>query len=74
VAGARPRWLAGLVASGISNVVLATAVGRGNVAPVEAVFVVRLLFAVIIAALWGRRRVPARVSGGRLGGVGSGIA
>lgn len=56
----RPRWLAGLVASTAGNIIFATAVGRGNVALVEAVFVVRLLFAVIIAALWGRRRVPTR--------------
>jgi drug/metabolite transporter (DMT)-like permease len=56
----QPRWLAGLAASIVGNMVFATAVGRGNVVLVEAVFVVRLLFAVIIAALWGRRRVPSR--------------
>lgn len=56
----QPRWLAGLVASGAGNAVFATAVGRGSVALVEAVFVVRLLFAVVIAALWRRRRVPGR--------------
>lgn len=56
----RPRWLAGLAASIVGNMLFATAVGRGNVAQVEAVFVVRLLFALILAALWGRRRVPVR--------------
>jgi hypothetical protein len=63
----QPRWLAGLVASVAGNAVFATAVGRGSVALVEAVFVVRLLFAVVIAALWGRRRVPARDLLGSLG-------
>jgi hypothetical protein len=56
----QPRWLAGLAASSVGNIMFATAVGRSNIALVEAVFVVRLLFAVVIAALWGRRRVPAR--------------
>jgi drug/metabolite transporter (DMT)-like permease len=56
----RPQWLAGLAASTVGNIIFATAVGRGNLALVEAVFVVRLLFAVILAALWGRHRVPAR--------------
>ena len=56
----RPRWLAGLLASTAGNGIFVTSAGRGNVALVEAVFEVRLLFAVVIAALWGRRRVPAR--------------
>ena len=33
----RPRWLAGLAASTTGNMIFATAVGRGNVAQVEAV-------------------------------------
>ena len=45
----RPRWLAGLVASSVGNLLFATAVGSGNIGLVEAVFVVRLLFAVIAA-------------------------
>jgi hypothetical protein len=36
------------------------AVGLASLALVEAVFVVRLLFALILAAAWGRHRIPAR--------------
>jgi len=56
----RPRWLAGLASSTGGNAVFAVAVGFASLALVEAVFVVRLLFALILAAAWGRQRVPAR--------------
>lgn len=56
----RPRWLAGVGCSLAGNSVFATALGMGSVVLVEAVFVTRLLFGLVIAALWGWHRVPAR--------------
>ena len=56
----RPRWLAGVASSTGGNALFAMAVGFASLALVEAVFVVRLLFALILAAAWGRHRVPAR--------------
>ena len=56
----RPRWLAGVASSAGGNALFAMAVGYANLALVEAVFVVRLLFALMLAAAWGRHRVPAR--------------
>jgi hypothetical protein len=56
----RPRWLAGVASSTGGNALFAMAVGLASLALVEAVFVVRLLFALILAAAWGRHRIPAR--------------
>ncbi|WP_310961629.1 DMT family transporter [Nocardioides terrisoli] len=56
----RPRWLAGVGCSLVGNLVFAAALGRGSVVLVEAVFVSRLLFGLVTAALWGRMRVPWR--------------
>lgn len=56
----RPRWLAGVGCSLAGNLAFASAVGMGSVVLVEAVFVSRLLFGLVIAALWGRHRVPGR--------------
>jgi hypothetical protein len=56
----RPRWLAGVASSTAGNALFAMAVGFASLALVEAVFVVRLLFALILAAAWGRHRVPVR--------------
>jgi hypothetical protein len=56
----RPRWLAGVASSTGGNALFAMAVGFASLALVEAVFVVRLLFALILAAAWGQHRVPAR--------------
>lgn len=56
----RPRWLAGVACSAGGNILFATALARGSVALVEAVFVVRLLFGLGLAAAWGRHRLPGR--------------
>jgi hypothetical protein len=56
----RPRWLAGVGCSLAGNSAFATALGMGSVVLIEAVFVSRLLFGLVIAALWGWHRVPAR--------------
>jgi len=56
----RPRWLAGVAASLVGNLVFAAALNRGNVILVEAVFVSRLVFGLTIAAVWGRRWLPVR--------------
>ncbi len=56
----RPRWLAGVGFSTGGNILFAFAVGFGNIILVEAVFVVRLLFALVMAAAAGRHRVPLR--------------
>lgn len=56
----RPLWLAGCAASIAGNLVFAVAVSRGSVALAEALLTVRLLFALPLAAAWGRHSVPAR--------------
>jgi len=56
----RPRWLAGVGCSLVGNSAFATALGMGSVVLVEAVFVSRLIFGLVIAAFWGWHRVPGR--------------
>jgi drug/metabolite transporter (DMT)-like permease len=56
----RPQWLAGVAGSTAGNVLFAVALRYSSLALVEAVFVVRLLFALVLAAAWGQHRVPAR--------------
>lgn len=56
----RPQWLAGVAGSTVGNVLFAVALRYSSLALVEAVFVVRLLFALVLAAVWGQHRVPAR--------------
>jgi hypothetical protein len=60
----RPRWLAGVGCSLAGNAAFAAALGMGSVVLIEAVFVARLLFGLVIAALWGWHRVPGRDLGG----------
>lgn len=62
----RPLWLSGAACSLLGNLVFAAALGLGAVALVTAVFVLRLLFALTLAAAWGRHRVPARDLAGAL--------
>jgi len=56
----RPQWLAGVAGSTVGNVLFAVALRYSSLAMVEALFVVRLLFALVLAAVWGQHRVPAR--------------
>jgi hypothetical protein len=56
----RPRWLAGVACSFAGDLAFSGAVGSGSVIRVEAVFTVRLIFGLLIAALWGQHRVPLR--------------
>ncbi|MGH3503341.1 MAG: DMT family transporter [Nocardioidaceae bacterium] len=56
----RPRWLAGVGCSLAGNLVFAGALTMGSVILVEAVFVSRLIFGLVIAALWGWHRVPVQ--------------
>lgn len=60
----RPLWLSGVACSVLGNLIFALAVGRGSVALAEALLVVRLLFALPLAAAWGRHTVPGRDWGG----------
>ena len=62
----QPRWLLGVAFSFAGNVILATALSMGSVTLVEAVFVARLLFALAIAVLWERQRLPNRDALGAL--------
>lgn len=62
----QPRWLAGVAGSLLGNVAFAAALVRGNVLLVEAIFLVRLIFALAIAAVWARRPVGARDLGAAL--------
>jgi drug/metabolite transporter (DMT)-like permease len=56
----RPQWLLGVAGSTAGNVLFAVALRNSSLALVEALFVVRLLFALVLAAAWGQHRVPAR--------------
>lgn len=56
----RPMWLLGVVCSFGGNAVFATAEARGSVAVIEAVFVVRLVFGLAMAAGWRRRWLTRR--------------
>ena len=56
----QPRWLAGVGCSLAGNVAFAAALSRGSVVLVEAVFLVRLLFGLLLSALWSRRRLPRK--------------
>lgn len=56
----QPRWLAGVACSLVGNLAFAAALSMGSVILIEAVFVARLLFGLVIAAFWGWHRVPGR--------------
>lgn len=56
----QPRWLAGVGCSLAGNVAFAAALSRGSVVRVEAVFLVRMLFGLLLSALWSRRRLPRK--------------
>ncbi|MDR7299986.1 DMT family transporter [Haloactinomyces albus] len=62
----RRLWLLGVACSLVGNIVFALALGGGNVALVEAVYLARLLFALTLAALWRRHRVALRDALGAL--------
>lgn len=62
----RPLWLAGVAFALVGNLFAANALGRGSIALVEPLFVVRLLFALPLAAAWMRRSVPRRDWAGAL--------
>lgn len=62
----RPRWLIGVAFSAAGNVMFALAVSTATVVRAEAVFVLRLLFALVIAGALRRARVPRRDIGGAL--------
>lgn len=70
----RPLWLSGVACSVLGNLVFAAAVSQGSVALASALLTVRLLFALPLAAAWGRHSVPARdwagavaITGGLIG-------
>ena len=56
----RPRWLAGVGCTAAGDLLFSAALAFGSVVLVEAVFAVRLVFALVIAAAWGWHRVPRR--------------
>jgi hypothetical protein len=56
----QPRWLAGIACTFVGDGAFSVAVGQGSVVVVEAVFVIRLLFALTLSALWGSHRVPVK--------------
>ena len=62
----RPAWLGGIACSFVGNGLFAAALSVGSVIRVEAVFLIRLVFVLIIAAIWNRHRIPPREV---LGGV-----
>jgi len=62
----QPRWLAGIACTFAGDGAFSVAVGQGSVVVVEAVFVIRLLFALSLAAFWGSHRIPAKEMFGAL--------
>ena len=56
----QPRWLAGIACTFAGDGAFSVAVGHGSVVVVEAVFVVRLLFALTLSAFWGSHRIPVK--------------
>ncbi len=56
----RRLWLAGIGASVLGNMFGAAAIGKGGVALVQPLFTVRLVFALPLATLLNRLRIPAR--------------
>lgn len=56
----RRLWLLGVACSLVGNIVFASALGSGNVALVEAIYLARLLFALAIATVWRRQRPTVR--------------
>lgn len=62
----RPLWLSGVAFALVGNLFAANALGRGSIALVEPLFVVRLLFALPLAAAWMRHSVPRRDWAGAL--------
>lgn len=62
----QPLWLVGVGTAIVGNVLSGTALGLGSVALVQPLLVTRLLFALPLAALWARQRVPRRDLGGAL--------
>lgn len=60
----RPIWLAGFSTTLLGNLVFAAALGSGSVALVQAMFTLRLLFALTVSSAWAQHRVPLRDSAG----------
>ncbi len=60
----QPIWLTGFSTTLLGNLVFAAALGSGSVALVQAVFTLRLLFALTMASAWAQHRVPLRDSAG----------
>lgn len=56
----RPGWLAGVVCSLVGNGLFSVALHSGGVIRIEAVFVARLLFVLLIAAIWRRHGLPRK--------------
>lgn len=56
----RRLWLVGVATAAVGNVLSAGALGRGSIALVEPLLVVRLLVALPLAAAWQRTRAPIR--------------
>lgn len=56
----QPRWLAGIACTFAGDGAFSIAVGQGSVVVVEAVFVIRLLFALTLSAFWGSHRIPVK--------------
>lgn len=56
----RRLWLVGVATALVGNLLSADALGRGSIALVEPLLVLRLLFALPLAAAWHRCRVPGR--------------
>jgi drug/metabolite transporter (DMT)-like permease len=56
----KPLWTAGIAADAVAFVLQAAALGRGPLTLVQPLLTVGLLFALVLAALWDRRRPSGR--------------
>jgi hypothetical protein len=67
----RPEWLGGVGFSLLGNVLFAGALTTGSVVLVEAVFLTRLVFGLVVAAFWAWHRIPLRDLAAAVGLLGS---
>ena len=56
----RPLWLSGVGLAVVGNLMSANALAKGSIALVQPLLVVRLLFALPLAAAWNKHPVPRR--------------
>ncbi len=70
----QPLWVGGIATMVVGQILGATALGMGNLALVEPVMAMNLLFALPLSAVWHKRRIGRREIAGMLALVGGLVA